>query len=152
MEVSPYSVGPEVSEQMVQHQALNINGLIAEGQLQLSVSYNHHQFHGESVAKFVGILKNCLSEVIGHCVSKERTELTPSDVLLKDISLEKIEELEEQTRHIGSIENMYKLTPMQKGMLFHSLLEAHSEVYFERVHLKFRECSILRFSNAAYSN
>lgn len=132
MEVSPYSVGPEVSEQMVQHQALNINGLIAEGQLQLSVSYNRHQLDGESVAKFVGILKNRLSEVIGHCVSKERTELTPSDVLLKDISLEKIEELEEQTRHIGSIENMYKLTPMQKGMLFHSLLEPHSEVYFEQ--------------------
>ncbi|MFK4344540.1 MULTISPECIES: non-ribosomal peptide synthase/polyketide synthase [unclassified Paenibacillus] len=132
MEVSPYSVGSEVSEQMVQHQALNINGLIAEGRLQLSVSYNRQQFHTESVEKFVGILKNRLSEVIGHCVRKERTELTPSDVLLKDISLEKIEELEEQTRHIGSIENMYKLTPMQKGMLFHSLLEPHSEVYFEQ--------------------
>jgi hypothetical protein len=46
--------------------------------------------------------------------------------------LEEIEELEEQTRHIGTIENMYKLTPMQKGMLFHSLLEPHSEVYFEQ--------------------
>ncbi|MGG1642432.1 non-ribosomal peptide synthase/polyketide synthase [Paenibacillus sp. NRS-1782] len=132
MEVSPYSVGSEVSEQMVQHQALNINGLIAEGRLQLSVSYNRQQFHTESVEKFVGILKKRLGEVIGHCVRKERTELTPSDVLLKDISLEKIEELEEQTRHIGSIENMYKLTPMQKGMLFHSLLEPHSEVYFEQ--------------------
>jgi non-ribosomal peptide synthase protein (TIGR01720 family) len=82
MEVSSYSTGPEVSEQMVQHQTLNINGLIAEGQLQLSVSYNRRQFHGESVAKFVGILKELLSEVIGHCVSKERMELTPSDVLL----------------------------------------------------------------------
>ncbi|EHS59970.1 non-ribosomal peptide synthase/polyketide synthase [Paenibacillus sp. Aloe-11] len=132
MEVSSYSTGPEVSEQMVQHQSLNINGLIAEGQLQLSVSYNRQQFHAESVEKFVGILKNHLSEVIGHCVRKERTELTPSDVLLRDISLEEIEELEEHTRHIGSIENMYKLTPMQKGMLFHSLLEPHSEVYFEQ--------------------
>ncbi|MDN4080838.1 non-ribosomal peptide synthase/polyketide synthase [Paenibacillus polymyxa] len=132
MEVSPYSAGSEVSEEMVQHQALNINGLITEGQLQLSVSYNHQQFHVDSVEKFAGILKERLSEVIGHCARKDRTELTPSDVLLNDISLEEIEELEEQTRHIGSIENVYKLTPMQKGMLFHSLLEPHSEVYFEQ--------------------
>lgn len=30
------------------------------------------------------------------------------------------------------IENMYTLTPMQKGMLFHSLAEPESSVYFEQ--------------------
>ncbi|WP_257208209.1 condensation domain-containing protein, partial [Bacillus cereus] len=38
----------------------------------------------------------------------------------------------EETKHIGEIENVYPLTPMQKGMLFHSLMNSKSEAYFEQ--------------------
>src|SRR5215471_10495671 len=32
-----------------------------------------------------------------------------------------------------AIEDIYPLTPLQKGLLFHALFEPHSEVYFEQL-------------------
>ncbi|MCZ8520301.1 MULTISPECIES: non-ribosomal peptide synthase/polyketide synthase [Paenibacillus] len=138
LQVSPYPTGSDVSGRTQQHQALSINGLIADGELQLSVSYNNRQFFRETADRFAGLLQQALSEVIGHCVRQERTELTPSDVLLREVTQEKLIELEERTRHIGAIENIYKLTPMQKGMLFHSLLEPGSEAYFEQARFEIK--------------
>ncbi|WP_374017841.1 amino acid adenylation domain-containing protein [Paenibacillus thiaminolyticus] len=36
------------------------------------------------------------------------------------------------------VENVYPLSPMQKGMLFHSMLEPHSGAYFEQVKFELR--------------
>lgn len=38
----------------------------------------------------------------------------------------------EQTRELGEAENIYPLTPMQKGMLFHSLFDPNSGAYFQQ--------------------
>ncbi|MBV2240847.1 hypothetical protein KQR57_10600 [Bacillus inaquosorum] len=38
----------------------------------------------------------------------------------------------EQTREWGEAENIYPLTPMQKGMLFHSLFDLSSGAYFQQ--------------------
>ncbi|XOS93335.1 condensation domain-containing protein [Brevibacillus laterosporus] len=65
-------------------------------------------------------------------MTKEQKELTPSDVLLKGLTVEELEQLIEQTQHVGELENAYTLTPMQKGMLFHSLVNPHLGAYFEQ--------------------
>lgn len=77
-------------------------------------------------------MKESLQEVIAHCVSRKQTSLTPSDILLKDISIDELEQLLEQTRELGEAENIYPLTPMQKGMLFHSLFDPNSGAYFQQ--------------------
>ncbi|MFG0217184.1 amino acid adenylation domain-containing protein, partial [Brevibacillus porteri] len=77
-------------------------------------------------------LKENLLEVISHCVSQDRIELTPSDVLLKDVTLEQLDTIVEQTRSVGELENIYPLTPMQKGMLFYNLMDSQSGAYFEQ--------------------
>ncbi|KAF6552314.1 hypothetical protein G9G63_27185, partial [Paenibacillus sp. EKM202P] len=71
------------------------------------------------VEKFAQLLRESLQEVIKHCASQERSKLTPSDVLFKGLSLEQLEQLTEQTASVGELENVYALSPMQKGMLFH---------------------------------
>ncbi|WP_197492127.1 condensation domain-containing protein, partial [Paenibacillus jamilae] len=55
-----------------------------------------------------------------------------SDVMLKHVTLAELDQLIERTRDIGEVENVYALTPMQKGMLFHSLMDAASGAYFEQ--------------------
>ncbi|WP_339373115.1 amino acid adenylation domain-containing protein, partial [Paenibacillus elgii] len=70
--------------------------------------------------------------MIEHCIAQEEPERTPSDLLIKGLSIEELEQLSAQTRHIGRIDNVYALTPMQKGMLFHSLLDPQSGAYFEQ--------------------
>ncbi|MDY8096385.1 condensation domain-containing protein, partial [Paenibacillus polymyxa] len=59
-------------------------------------------------------------------------ELTPSDVLLSGLSLEELDRMVEQLQPDGELENVYPMTPMQKGMLFHNLLDSGSSAYVEQ--------------------
>ncbi|WP_281944536.1 condensation domain-containing protein, partial [Paenibacillus tyrfis] len=99
--------------------ALDMNGIITEGALSLTIRYSGKQYRRETVERLAGLLQTSLREVIAHCVAQEEPEPTPSDLLWKGLTIEELEQLSAQTRHIGQIENVYALTPMQKGMLFH---------------------------------
>nr|WP_267497724.1 non-ribosomal peptide synthase/polyketide synthase [Paenibacillus farraposensis] len=132
LQISPYPVGASMSEKMAQRYTLDINGMISLGVLSLTIDYNGRQYRKETVEKLSDLLRTSLREVILHCADKDQTELTPSDLLLSDLSMEELEQLVQQTAHIGEVENVYKLTSMQKGMLFHSQLEPGSTAYFEQ--------------------
>ncbi|MED1018427.1 non-ribosomal peptide synthase/polyketide synthase [Bacillus atrophaeus] len=131
-QVSPYSTGLSMNENQVRTSVLDLNGMIAEGKLSLTLSYSNKQYERSTMAQFAQSLKESLQEVIAHCVSQQLTSLTPSDILLKDITIDELEQLLEQTREIGEAENIYPLTPMQKGMLFHSLFDPNSGAYFQQ--------------------
>ncbi|MCR8842055.1 amino acid adenylation domain-containing protein, partial [Paenibacillus sp. SC116] len=130
---SPFSPGSDSSPNAVMDFVLDINGMVSEGVLELTIRYGETQYKRETVERLGTLLQSSLREVISHCVSKERPELTPSDVLLQDVTVEELERLAEHTAALGELENVYTLTPLQKGMLFHSLLDADSEAYFEQV-------------------
>ncbi|TKH45331.1 hypothetical protein C1I60_07305 [Paenibacillus terrae] len=132
LQISPYSTGVAISENSMRNYVLDINGMISEGALNLAISYCGNHYRKETMEKLAELIQNSLQAIILHCVSKEQSELTPSDLLLSDLSMEELEQLVQQTRHVGEIENVYKLAPMQKGMLFLSLLESNSGSYFEQ--------------------
>ncbi|QYK69497.1 non-ribosomal peptide synthetase [Paenibacillus sp. S02] len=130
---SPFSPGSDSSPNAVMDYVLDINGMVSEGVQELTIRYGETQYKRETVERLGTLLHSSLRDIISHCVSKERPELTPSDVLLQDVTLEELERLAEHTAALGELENVYTLTPLQKGMLFHSLLDADSEAYFEQV-------------------
>jgi hypothetical protein len=66
-----------------------------------------------------------LKELIVHCVEAKGGH-TPSDYELAKVSQEKIEELESGGEEI---EEIYKLSPLQEGLLFHSVYEEGSGLY-----------------------
>ncbi|WP_367387462.1 non-ribosomal peptide synthase/polyketide synthase [Bacillus vallismortis] len=130
--ISPFSTGLSMNENQERTVVLDLNGMIAEGKLSLTLSYSNKQYERSTMAKFARNLKESLQEVIAHCVSRQQTTLTPSDILLKDITIDELEQLLEQTSELGETENIYPLTPMQKGMLFHSLFDPSSGAYFQQ--------------------
>ncbi|MEW9702958.1 condensation domain-containing protein, partial [Paenibacillus sp. SI8] len=132
MQGSPYSSGDEISKNTKRTYVLDINGLISEGVLSLTISYSSKQYRRETMERLTELFHTSLQEVVDHCVTKEGVELTPSDLSIKRITAEELEQIVKGTRHVGEIENIYKLTPMQQGMLFHSLLDAGSSAYFEQ--------------------
>nr|WP_083858705.1 non-ribosomal peptide synthetase [Paenibacillus sp. OSY-SE] len=132
MEVSPYSSGMEVSRQQARTHALDINGMVADGSLALELSYSRKEYRKETIEALSIYLQESLQEIILHCTAKERPEVTPSDILLQGLSVEELEQIAKQTQRIGDIENMYTLTPMQKGMWFHSAMDQHAGAYFEQ--------------------
>ncbi|OMF34626.1 condensation domain-containing protein, partial [Paenibacillus peoriae] len=132
MRRSPYSIGSVVSDRTKMKYALDVSGIVTNGVLELDIRYNGKAFRKDTVHILANLLKSNLLEMIEHCVTQERTELTPSDVLLKGLTLEQLDTIKEQTKTVGELENVYPLTPMQKGMLFHSLMNAETGVYFEQ--------------------
>ncbi|WP_144028931.1 non-ribosomal peptide synthetase, partial [Paenibacillus tyrfis] len=138
LQISPYSVGASLSGNRTQNYALDINGMISGGALQLTITYSGKEYRNETMERLAGMIRQALQEVIGHCVEKEQPELTPSDVLLKGLTVEELEQLVEQTGRTGELEDVYKLTSMQKGMLFHSQLEPDSAAYIEQLTFELR--------------
>nr|CUX79061.1 Octapeptin synthase subunit B [Niallia circulans] len=132
MGISPYSSGMPASDRQARSFALEINGMVLEGSLSFDLSYSRKEYRKETMEQLASWLQESLQEVIAHCVAKERTELTPSDVQFKGLSIAELEQLAERTRHIGEIENIYTLTPMQKGMFFHNTLNRHGGAYIEQ--------------------
>ncbi|MFC7560669.1 amino acid adenylation domain-containing protein [Paenibacillus farraposensis] len=132
LQPSSYSIGVPVSTNAAMDFALDINGVIEDGELLFAIRYGTTQFRHETIARLGELLAAGLREVISHCVAQERTVLTPSDVLVNNVTLDELEQLVEDTRDLGELENVYALTPMQKGMLFYSLMDADSTAYFEQ--------------------
>ncbi|WP_281887483.1 non-ribosomal peptide synthetase [Paenibacillus sp. YYML68] len=135
---SSYSSGHEISSRTARTHALDINGLVAEGTLSLTISYSSKQYRKETMDRFAELLRRSLLDIIEHCVSKPGTELTPSDLSIKGMTIEELAQLEQDTRQVGELENVYRLTPMQQGMLFHSLMDASSGAYFEQTNFELK--------------
>ncbi|MCP4152889.1 MAG: hypothetical protein GY757_34470, partial [bacterium] len=110
---------------------LDVAGMIADDQLEMSVGYNKNQFKPGTVSNLLQHFKTHLEQLIAFCLSRETRELTPSDFIYKKLSIEALECI--QKKYPAGIEHIYPLTPMQEGMLFHNLYETGSSVYFEQM-------------------
>ncbi len=130
--MSPYSSGVDVNEQTRMPCSLDVGGIVTDERLELDIRYNTKALQEDNVMKLASELKQNVLEVIRHCVSRECSELTPSDVLLPGLSLDALDRMVEQIQPDGELENIYPMTPMQKGMLFHNMLDSQSSAYVEQ--------------------
>ncbi|WP_318628500.1 condensation domain-containing protein, partial [Paenibacillus polymyxa] len=130
--MSPYSIGASMSDTLTKRYALDINGMITDGALELTISYSNKMFMKKSIKKLADLLQEGLREILAHCVGKELPELTPSDLSFQGLTAGELDHIVEQTANAGELENIYSLTPMQKGILFHGLMEPQSGAYFEQ--------------------
>src|SRR2546421_7053385 len=70
-----------------------------------------------------------LREIVSHCASPEAGGRTPSDFPLARLDQGSVDALVGDGR---AVEDIYPLTPMQAGMVFHGLSQAEQGVYFEQ--------------------
>jgi iturin family lipopeptide synthetase C len=120
--------GEEISAAMEQKYDWNILGEIKDGQLELQLIFSNQQYKPQTVNAFMNAYKERLEEIITYCCSYKKTTITPSDLTYKELSVPAVRILQNKY----DIEDVYTLSPMQEGMLFHSLLDAGSESYFEQ--------------------
>src|SRR5262249_36885398 len=109
---------------------VTVTGSIIGGHLRMSWSYSRQLHEQETIERVAGYYREELEQLIAHCLSDEAGGYTPSDFPLSRLSQKEIDEL---TREDLEIEDIYPLTPMQEGILFHSLYEPGSGVYVEQL-------------------
>ncbi|HEY9830739.1 MAG TPA: amino acid adenylation domain-containing protein [Stenomitos sp.] len=111
---------------------LQINGLVADGKLQLSWAYNTKLHTRATVERLANSFIESLTAIIDHCLSPEAGGYTPTDFPDADLTQAELDELVESLTPKTQIESIYPLSPMQEGMLFHTLYAPDSGVYFEQ--------------------
>jgi len=141
-EVSELSSGASVSGEAKNVHAIDINGMLARGKLGFSIAYNGYEYSEETIGKLAEGYHRALTDIIEYCVNKEEAELTPSDISTGKLNIDELNALYETLGEInaeyrkGNIKDIYSLTPMQEGMLFHSILDKESTAYFEQTILQ----------------
>ncbi|MCP5108220.1 MAG: non-ribosomal peptide synthetase, partial [bacterium] len=117
---------------MEQPYALDISGIVINGELTLDFRYNKNEYKKETVKNLAGYYKDALHEITRHCAAKRQKQLTPSDYGDNRLSLEDLDKITKIYREGPPIEKIYALSPMQEGFLFHRLLDSRSTAYFEQ--------------------
>nr|WP_314464361.1 non-ribosomal peptide synthase/polyketide synthase [uncultured Clostridium sp.] len=130
-------MGESMGNEIVRENGLEINSVVLNHKLNISATFNNRKYDKEVIRAFVNQFKTELLLVIGHCSSKECEEKTPSDYGDTSISLSQLQQLEECCQG-QEIEKIYPLANMQMGMLYHSLDQKDSDVYFEQMTLHFK--------------
>jgi amino acid adenylation domain-containing protein/non-ribosomal peptide synthase protein (TIGR01720 family) len=129
------SGGRERSERGERRHLLDVNAVVTGGQLSATWAYSEDVHERATVEAVAGSFMAELKALIAHCLSPEAGGYTPSDFPLAGLEQGKIDRLFGGER---DIEDVYPLTPMQQGMLFHTLLSPGSGVYFEQLVCRLR--------------
>jgi len=123
------ATGNEVSPDEIWNYAWGITGLIAAGELKIDLRYSLDQYKAETIRTLMDRYRAHLTELIDYCSNYGKQQLTPSDLSYKELPMEQLDALQEEY----AVADIYPLSPMQEGMLFHSLLDPDGEHYFVQV-------------------
>jgi amino acid adenylation domain-containing protein/non-ribosomal peptide synthase protein (TIGR01720 family) len=143
-QVADESSGDSIHCDAPQEHTFSVNGQVYDGQLTLSVSYNRAQYSDEIVSSLVTSFKAELEAVISHCSDGEQG-VTPSDFPLANIKQVELDALPLTT---SSLADLYPLSPMQSGMLFHSLYEPEGSAYLTQLCVDIEGLDVAKFKTA----
>ena len=120
------SAGAEVDGRSPRSHRLEVVGAVRGGRLEMRIGYGAAVLHRETAERLAAWYGEELRRLIEHCRAGEAGGCTPSDFPLAGLAQAELDAL------LGSgrgVEDVYPLTPMQEGMLFHTLYAPGSGVY-----------------------
>lgn len=106
---------------------LSVDGQIYAGELELRWTFSAERFDLQTISDLADAYIGELQSLIAHCLRDDAGGLTPSDFPLAKLNQAQLDALPVPA---ASIEDVYPLTPMQEGMLLHTLLEPGTGLYY----------------------
>ena len=103
----------------------NISAMVAGGRLEFSIVYSSRQYKEETIQAALAAVERQLKRLISFCAAKKERRFSPSDFTYKDLSAEQLDRLSGRYR----VQDIYRLSPTQQGMLYHALYDEDSTLY-----------------------
>ncbi|MET3052183.1 amino acid adenylation domain-containing protein [Pseudomonas alkylphenolica] len=140
-------VGEERSADTPLGNWLTINSQIYDNRLNMAWNFSQQMFTQAQIEQLAQHCREALEQLIEHCSSGAHLGLTPSDFPLATLSQQQLDALPIPVRNIDDI---FPLSPMQEGLLVHTLLEKHSGIYFMQECYTIREAIDYTLFDAAW--
>ncbi|MEV6827024.1 non-ribosomal peptide synthase/polyketide synthase [Amycolatopsis sp. NPDC051102] len=119
-------------EQTRPHQ-LDVVGAVVGDELELTWHYATGVHTEATVRRLADALLEALTGIVAHCTRPDAGGRTPSDFPLARLDQSTVDRLAGDGR---GVEDIYPLTPMQSGMVFHSLVDGAAGTYLNQVRLR----------------
>ncbi|SEC47099.1 non-ribosomal peptide synthase domain TIGR01720/amino acid adenylation domain-containing protein [Amycolatopsis tolypomycina] len=126
-------LGDDVDPERPRTALLDVVGIVDGGALELAWTYAPGIHREETVRGLAEQVVAALREIVAHCAGPDAGGRTPSDFPLARLTAAELDTVAGDGR---GVEDIYPLTPLQAGMVFHTLLDAGSPAYFEQVRIR----------------
>ncbi|WP_426220365.1 non-ribosomal peptide synthase/polyketide synthase [Pseudomonas sp. DWRC2-2] len=124
---------------------LTVEGQVYGGELALQWGFSREMFDVATVQRLADDYVAELKALIKHCCDTPAGQVTPSDFPLARLTQSQLDALPIAGPAIADV---YPLSPMQQGMLFHTLYEPEAEAYINQLRLDIDGLDLLAFGRA----
>ncbi|TXS41852.1 non-ribosomal peptide synthetase, partial [Streptomyces sp. OR43] len=124
----PGSLGEGESSQNERSYLIDVNSQVSDGRLQMVWTYGAEVHDEATIARLAERYVEVLADLIEYCCRPETGGHTPSDFPLAQIDQAVLDRVAQNLP--TEIEDIYPLTPLQQGMLFHTRLSADPSMYW----------------------
>ncbi|NIF29268.1 amino acid adenylation domain-containing protein, partial [Pantoea sp. Tr-811] len=124
---------------------LSITGQVYAGELFLEWTYSADVHHPATIERLAQAYEQALAELVEHCCDAQHQGVTPSDFPLAALTQGQLDSLPLQA---GQIAKLYPLSPMQQGMLFHTLYDQQAGNYINQLRVDVDGLDVQRFKQA----
>ncbi|MFJ2680221.1 non-ribosomal peptide synthetase [Pseudomonas sivasensis] len=107
--------------------ALSVDSQVYGGELVLRWTFSRERHDADTIRELAEAYVAELYSLIAHCLKDDAGGLTPSDFPLAQLTQPQLDSLPVPA---SAIEDVYPLTPMQEGLLLHTLLEPGTGLYY----------------------
>jgi amino acid adenylation domain-containing protein/non-ribosomal peptide synthase protein (TIGR01720 family) len=106
---------------------LSVDSQVYGGELVLRWTFSRERHDRQTIGELADAYLAQLQSLIEHCLKDDAGGLTPSDFPLARLTQAQLDALPVAA---SAIEDVYPLTPMQEGLLLHTLLEPGTGLYY----------------------
>ncbi|MDF2796271.1 MAG: non-ribosomal peptide synthetase, partial [Pseudomonas orientalis] len=124
---------------------LTVEGQVYGGELALQWGFSREMFDTSTIQRLADEYAAELKALIEHCCATPAGQVTPSDFPLARVTQAQLDALPVAG---PAIADFYPLSPMQQGMLFHTLLEPEAQAYINQLRLDIDGLDLLAFGRA----
>ncbi|SMF97469.1 non-ribosomal peptide synthase domain TIGR01720/amino acid adenylation domain-containing protein [Methylomagnum ishizawai] len=122
---APEGIGLERDPDAPLANELEINAQVYAGSLRLEWRYSRERYREATIRALMDGFRDALRAVLEHCASGVHG-VTPADFPLSGLTQDQLDALPQP----GRIEDIYPLSPIQQGILFHTLQLGRDDPYF----------------------
>ncbi len=128
---------------------LDVSGMLVLDELSMSIRYSTFLYNDASMKELINSYKKCLIDIITELAAIEERLITPSDLTFKDLTIDELSKLNAD----NTIENVYKLSPLQQGIYYHWLSNSSATMYFEQISYRLKGVGVnMKSVEKAYQN